>query len=61
VGFVGVLVILQPGFARVRGRGADPADLAFMFALYGLLTRYAARKDSAETSFFWTGAPWAPW
>jgi drug/metabolite transporter (DMT)-like permease len=26
-----------------------------MFALYGLLTRYAARKDSAATSFFWTG------
>ena len=26
-----------------------------MFALYGLLTRFAARKDSAETSFFWTG------
>jgi drug/metabolite transporter (DMT)-like permease len=28
---------------------------ALMFALYGLLTRYAARKDSAATSFFWTG------
>jgi len=26
-----------------------------MFAVYGLLTRYVARKDSAETSFFWTG------
>ena len=26
-----------------------------MFALYGLLTRYAARRDSAATSFFWTG------
>jgi drug/metabolite transporter (DMT)-like permease len=26
-----------------------------MFALYGLLTRYAARKDTAATSFFWTG------
>ncbi len=28
---------------------------AFMFALYGLLTRLVARVDSAETSFFWTG------
>jgi drug/metabolite transporter (DMT)-like permease len=28
---------------------------ALMFALYGLLTRYVARKDSAATSFFWTG------
>jgi drug/metabolite transporter (DMT)-like permease len=26
-----------------------------MFALYGLLTRYASRRDSTETSFFWTG------
>ena len=26
-----------------------------MFAIYGILTRYAARKDTAETSFFWTG------
>ncbi|MEM9639651.1 MAG: DMT family transporter, partial [Pseudomonadota bacterium] len=26
-----------------------------MFALYGLLTRYAARQDSTATSFFWTG------
>jgi drug/metabolite transporter (DMT)-like permease len=27
VGFIGVLVILQPGVAGVRGRGADPAHL----------------------------------
>ena len=26
-----------------------------MFALYALLTRYVARKDSTATSFFWTG------
>jgi len=26
-----------------------------MFALYGLLTRYAARQDTTSTSFFWTG------
>jgi len=32
-----------------------PLASAFMFALYGLLTRYVARKDSAATSFFWTG------
>ena len=27
-----------------------------MFALYGLFTRFAARKDSTTTSFFWSGA-----
>jgi drug/metabolite transporter (DMT)-like permease len=32
-----------------------PLVAAFMFALYGLLTRYVARQDSAATSFFWTG------
>ena len=26
-----------------------------MFALYGLLNRYVARRDGAATSFFWTG------
>jgi drug/metabolite transporter (DMT)-like permease len=55
VGFVGVLIILQPGFRVFEIEALIPLTSAFMFALYGLLTRYAARKDSAETSFFWTG------
>ncbi len=55
VGFIGVLIILQPGF-RVFSPWAFVALLsAFMFALYGLLTRYVARQDTAATSFFWTG------
>ena len=38
----------------------DPAAVvpligALMFAVYGLLTRYAGRTDSAATSFVWTG------
>ena len=55
VGFVGILIILQPGFGVFSPLAIIPAISAFMFALYGLLTRYAARKDSAATSFFWTG------
>ncbi|WP_439154097.1 DMT family transporter [Yoonia sp.] len=55
IGFVGVLVILQPGFAVFAPAAAIPLLAAFMFALYGLLTRYAARRDSTATSFFWTG------
>lgn len=55
IGFVGVLVILQPGFRVFSPYALFPLASAIMFALYGLLTRYAARKDSAETSFFWTG------
>lgn len=55
VGFVGVLIILRPGFAVFSPAAIVALASAFMFALYGLLTRYAARKDSAATSFFWTG------
>ncbi|WP_439521553.1 DMT family transporter [Marivita sp.] len=55
VGFIGILIILQPGFGVFSPLAIIPAISAFMFALYGLLTRYAARKDSAATSFFWTG------
>ena len=55
MGFVGVLIILQPGSGVFSPVAIIPLIAALMFALYGLLTRYAARLDSAETSFFWTG------
>ena len=55
IGFIGVLVILQPGYTVFAPAAAVPLLSALMFALYGLLTRYAARQDSAATSFFWTG------
>ncbi len=55
IGFVGVLIILQPGIAVFEPAAIVPLIGAFMFALYGLLTRYAARRDTAATSFFWTG------
>ncbi|MFD2738269.1 DMT family transporter [Sulfitobacter aestuarii] len=55
VGFVGILIILRPGFAVFDPAAAIPLLAAFMFAIYGLLTRYVARQDSTATSFFWTG------
>ena len=55
VGFVGVLIILQPGITVFSPAAAVPLLAALMFALYGLLTRYAARRDRTATSFFWTG------
>jgi drug/metabolite transporter (DMT)-like permease len=55
VGFVGVLIILQPGFTVFSPWALVPLLAALLFALYGLLTRYVARKDSASVSFFWTG------
>lgn len=54
-GFVGMLVILQPGRGVFDPAAIIPIVSAIMFAIYGLLTRYVARKDDAITSFFWTG------
>jgi drug/metabolite transporter (DMT)-like permease len=55
VGFVGVLIILDPTHAVFSNAALIPLVTSAMFALYGLLTRYAARQDSPQTSFFWTG------
>lgn len=55
VGFIGILVILQPGYAVFSPYALIAVTSALMFAVYSLLTRYAARLDSTATSFFWTG------
>jgi drug/metabolite transporter (DMT)-like permease len=55
IGFVGVLVILRPGVAVFSPWALVPLASAFIFAMYGLSTRYVARADSAAVSFFWTG------
>jgi len=55
IGFLGMLVILEPGRGVFEPVALIPIGSAFLFALYGLATRYAARKDSTATSFFWTG------
>ena len=55
VGFAGVLIILKPGFGVFEPAGILALISAVMFAIYALLTRYAARQDSTATSFFWTG------
>jgi len=55
IGFAGILVILQPGSGVFQLAALIPLASAMLFALYGLLTRFAARRDSAATSFFWTG------
>lgn len=55
VGFIGVLIILEPGFGVFSPWALLPLLSAFMFAIYGLLTRYVSRKDSPSVSFFWIG------
>lgn len=55
VGFIGVIVILQPGGGVFEPAAVIPLLAAAMFAVYGLLTRFAGRQDTTATSFFWTG------
>jgi drug/metabolite transporter (DMT)-like permease len=55
IGFIGVLIILQPGAGVFSPYSVIPLVASLMFALYSLLSRYVARKDDAATSFFWTG------
>ncbi len=54
-GFAGVLIILQPGVRVFSPYSLLAVASTVMFALYALLTRYAARRDSTGTSFFWSG------
>ena len=54
VGFCGVLLILRPGTSVLSSASILPVVAAAMMAVYGIMTRFAARRDTANTSFFWT-------
>jgi len=54
-GFIGMLIVLQPGAGAFSIYALIPLCSATMFALYALLTRFASRRDTSITSFFWTG------
>lgn len=54
-GLAGVLVILQPESWVLGSSTILPLLAAVMMATYGVLTRFAARRDNTMTSFFWTG------
>jgi drug/metabolite transporter (DMT)-like permease len=55
IGFLGVLVILQPGSGMFQAAALIPLAAAFLFALYGLMTRHVSRDDPSGVSFFWAG------
>lgn len=54
-GFVGVLVILQPGMGVFAPAALLPLTAACCTAVYVILTRIVSRRDSQAISFFWTG------
>ena len=55
VGFIGILIILNPGNGIFSPYALVPLAGAILFALYGLLTRYVGQYDDSSTSFYWTG------
>jgi len=52
-GFTGVLLIIRPGFRDFDWPLLLPVVGAVLWATYQILTRLAARHDSADTSLVW--------
>ena len=53
-GFTGVLLIVQPGLRTFDWPLLLPLGGAMLWATYQILTRFAARYDSPDTSLIWT-------
>ena len=53
VAFVGMLVIVRPGFGVLQPTTFLVLLAALMWAVYLILTRLAGRADSPEVSLFW--------
>jgi drug/metabolite transporter (DMT)-like permease len=55
IGFLGILMIIDPTNASFTSNIFIPLICMVMFALYSVLTRMASRSDTSKTSFFYTG------
>lgn len=55
VGFIGILIILQPGVRVFSPWAFLPLFGALVAALYALLTRQLSADDGAMVNFFWAG------
>ena len=53
-GFLGVLVIVRPGFQAVDWRMGIAISGTLLWALYQVLVRLCSRTDSGETTWAWT-------
>jgi len=54
IGFLGVLIILRPGFEIFDIKSLLPLGAGFFFGLYQVITKKASEYDSDETSLFFT-------
>ena len=55
-GFLGVLLIIRPGFQALDWALMIPLLGALLWALYQVLTRLTARTDTPQTTLLWTAA-----
>ena len=53
-GFVGVLVVVRPGFKAFDWPLLLPLASAVLWAVYQILVRFCAREDSPETTLVWS-------
>jgi drug/metabolite transporter (DMT)-like permease len=53
-GFLGVLLIVRPGFTTLAWPVAIPLLAAFLWGLYQVLVRMCARTDTGETTWAWS-------
>ena len=54
VGFVGVIVVMRPGFDVFSIQSLLPMGAGFFFGLYQVITRKVSSYDTDETSLFYT-------
>jgi drug/metabolite transporter (DMT)-like permease len=55
IGFIGTLIIIQPGSGVFSPFAMAALACALMFALYNIITRKVSRQDSLETSLLYFG------
>lgn len=55
-GFLGVLLIIRPGFQEVRPAMLIALLGAFMWGSYQIMVRLCARTDSSATTWLWSAA-----
>jgi drug/metabolite transporter (DMT)-like permease len=54
VGFLGVLVVMRPGFGGIHPAAALTVAGTFCYAIYTILTRMLARTDATDTTLFYS-------
>jgi drug/metabolite transporter (DMT)-like permease len=59
IGFLGVLVVVRPGFGGIHPAAILSLLCALCYAFYSIVTRMLARHDSSETTFFYSNLPGA--